>query len=362
MFKKFAFLLALIMVLAGLLAACQPAAPAAAPAEEAAPAEAPAEGEEAAPATTSQEKKVIGVASFQLGNDWNIQVAEGAKAKIAELGWEVVQTNAEANSDAQLTALEGFLNQGVDGVIVPGGAGPALEPVIKQLKDAGIPVVTVDLLSQNAVTNIFPDNYMTTELLAVFAVNKLNGLPGTYAHLTIPDFGWKTVDIRDKVADLVFEIEGWTMTGVLDSGLADAINQSMTATRSALLANPDMNLIYSSWGMPAVGAAKAIREAGMQDQVFVVNTDADRIVLAEMAEDDSPILGVIGQRPLDMGAMAIEALAKHFDGDTSIPAITFAPFYFVTKYPELLPPGVPTLAPVEAWETLYPGVEFGQTN
>lgn len=355
--RKLVFLLSLTIVMATAFSACQPAGVDAPEVQEEEKVEVSAEQAE-----TNGEKIVIGIASFQLGNDWNIQVAEGAKAKIAELGWEVIQTNAEANSDAQLTALEGFLNQGVDGVIVPGGAGPALEPVIKQLKDAGIPVVTVDLLSQNAVTNIFPDNYMTTELLAVFSVNKLNGLPGKYAHLTIPDFGWKTVDIRDKVADLVFEIEGWTNTGILDSGLADAINQSMTAVRSALLANPDLNLVYSSWGMPAVGAAKAIREAGMQDQVFVVNTDADRIVLAEMAEDDSPILGTIGQRPLDMGAMAVEYLGKEFAGDDDIPAIAFAPFYFVTKYPELLPPGVDVLDPVTAWETLYPGVEFGQTN
>ena len=215
----------------------------------------------------SGEVKVIGIASFQQGNDWNIQVAEGAKAKTEELGWEYVHTNAEGDTDAMVTALEGFLSQGVDGVVVGGGSAPALEPMIGQLNDAGIPVVALDITSQNAVTNIFPDNYMTTELLAVFAVNRMNGLPGKYAHLTIPDFGWKTVDIRDFVADLVFEIEGWENTGILDSGLADAINQSKTAVRSALLAHPDLNLVYSSWGMPAVGAAAAIREAERRHRV-----------------------------------------------------------------------------------------------
>jgi len=109
------------------------------------------------------------------------------------------------------------------------------------------------------------------------------------------------VDIRDIVGDLVLKNEGWTSTGVYDSGLSDPINQSMTAIRSALLANPDIKLVYTSWGLPAVGAAKAIREAGLQDKVFIVCTDADRMVLAEMAEPDSPILANIGQRPYDMG-------------------------------------------------------------
>ena len=357
----------ILLVFGLVLGACSPQTPAEEAeepaAEEQVEDEAPAEeAEEAEEAEASGETKVIGVSSFQQGNDWNIQVAEGAKARIEELGWEVVHTNAEGDTDAMITALEGFLSQGVDGVVIGGGSAPALEPMIKELSEADIPVVTIDITSQHAVTNIYPDNYMTTELLAVFAVNKMNGLPGTYAHLTIPDFGWKTVDIRDKVADLVFEIEGWEMTGVLDSGLADAVNQSKTAVRSALLAHEDLDLVYSSWGMPAVGAAAAIREAEKTDEVFVVNTDADRIVLAEMAEEDSPIAACIGQRPTEMGMMAVDYLQKSFEGAEDIATITFAPFYFVTYEKELVPPGVEVLTPEEAWEAIYPDVEFGEAN
>ena len=364
MFNKYLKILLFVLIASIVFTSCQSSATeeSTTAAEEGVAAE---EAEEAANTSDAAEiggAKTIGLASFQLGNDWNIQVAEGVKAKAEELGWEVIQTNAEADNEAQLTALEGFLSQGVDGVVIPGGAGPTLEPIIAELKEAGIPVVTVDLTTENSVTDIFPDNYMTTELLAVYAINAMNGATGSYAHLTIPDYGWKTVDIRDKVADLVFEIESWTSVGVLDSGLTDAVNQSMTAVRSALLANPDLNLVYSSWGMPAVGAAKAIRESELQDQVFVVCTDADRIVLSEMVEEDSPIKGVIGQRPFDMGTMAIDYLEKAFNGDTDIPKTAFAPFYFVTKNPELLPPGVETVTPEEAWELLYPDVEFGEVN
>lgn len=321
-----------------------------------------ATGEQSDEMAASEDVFTVGFSSFQQGNDWNIQVAEGAKALMAEWGWEVIHTNAEGDTDAQVTALEGFLSSGVDGVIIGGGLAPALEPAIAELNDAGIKVVTIDITSQNAVTNIYPDNYMTTELLAVFAVNRLQAQPGTYVHLTIPGLGWKTVDIRDQVAELVFEIEGWQSDGILDSGLADAVNQSMTAVRSALLANPDLDLVYSSWGMPAVGAARAIREAGMEEDVFVVCTDADRIVLAEMAEPNSPILGVVGQLPTQMGEMAADYLRQALNGEEGIPKITFAPFYFVTNYPEYLPPGVDSLPPEEAWAEIYPNIEFGEVN
>jgi ribose transport system substrate-binding protein len=347
------------------LAACGTPTPVA---EEPAPAvEQPAEAAPTTEPAAAQPEPAgqvykIGLSSFQQGNDWNIQVAEGAKAEMEALGWEVIHTNAEANSDAQVTALEGFLTSGVDGVIVAGGLAPALEPVIEKLANAGIKVATVDITSLSAVTNIYIDTYHTTELLAMYSVNRLQAVPGKYVHLTIPGLGWKTVDIRDKVADLAFEIEGWEYLGVLDSGLADAVNQSTTAVRSALLKTPDLNLVYSSWGMPAVGAARAIREAGKQADVFVVCTDADRIVLADMAEDDSPIGAVIGQEPYLMGQMAVQALADAFAGATDIAKVTFAPFVFVTKNPEFLPPGVETMNPTQAWEALYPGVPFGKVD
>ncbi len=312
--------------------------------------------------TPSGKKYVIGVCSFQQGNDWNIQVAEGAKAKIAKNGWQAIHTNAEGNTDNQIAALEGFLSQKVNAVVVGGGVGPSLIPVIEKLIAAGIPVATIDITVPAAVTNIYPDNYMTTELLSVFAVNKLQTVPGKYTHLTIPGMGWKTVDIRDKIADLVFQIEGWKYTGVVDSGLTDALSKSMTGIRSILLSNPDINLVYSSWGMPSVAAARAIREAGLQKKVFVVNTDADRIVLAEMVRDDSPIAAVIGQMPTLMGEIAVDSLAKALAGEKNIPKITFAPFVFITKEPNLVPPGVTVVDPRKAWQLLYPKVPFGKMD
>lgn len=330
------------------------------------PVEAPEQSEQsevvAEAAVSSGEKKIIGLASFQQGNDWNLQVAQGAKEKIAELGWEVVHSDANADSNAQIAALEGFLTQKVDGVIVPGGMGGALEPIIKELIEAGIPTVTIDLTIPDALTNIYPDSYAATELLCVFSLNKLNGQEGTYVHLGIPNSGWKAVDIRTELADFIFEFEGWKLTNMVDTGITDAVSQSMTGVRSALLANPDIDLVYASWGFPAIGAARAIREAGKTNEIFVVNTDADRVVLAEMAEDDSPIAAVVGQQPLYMGAMAVETLQKAFAGETAIPKITYAPFVIVTKEPHLLPPGVIHYDPVKAWEVLYPGIPFGETE
>jgi len=300
----------------------------------------------------------VGLASFQMGNDWNIQLADGAKGVMESYGWEVLHTNAEFNTDNQTMALEGFLSRKVDGVIIGGGMAPALAPVIHDLAEAGIKVVAIDITSPECVSNIFPDNYMTTELLGVYSINKMNARGGKAVHLSIPGSGWHTVEIRDQLADLIFDLEGVEVT-MLDSGAADAVSKSMTAVRSALLSTPDLDMVYCSWGMPAIGATRAIREAGKQDDVFVVCTDADRVVLEEMAKEDSPIAAVIGQQPFIMGEMAAGTLMRAFNGETDIPKIQFAPFVFVTKDPNLVPPGPTVVTPEEAWSIIYPDVPMG---
>ena len=298
---------------------------------------------------------VIGLSSFQMGNDWNIQLAQGAKDEMAAYGWQVIHTNAQAITENQIRDLESFLARGVDAVIIGGGMAPSLMPTIQRLIDAGITVVAIDMTVPDALTNIYPDNYMTSELLGVFCINRIGGREGKALHLTIPGAGWHTVTIRDEVASLIFGLENVTEV-VMDSGLTDAVSKSMIATRSALLSTPDLDFVYCSWGMPALGAARAIREAGKQEEVFVVCTDADRAVLQEMMKDDSPIAAVIGQLPYVMGQMAVQSLKRAFEGDTTIPKIQFAPFLFITKEPQLVPPGPRVVSPVEAWKTIYPSV------
>ena len=298
----------------------------------------------------------IGFSSFQMGNDWNIQVWEGGQAQIEKYGWKVIHTNAEADTNKQITDLEGFLSKGVDIVVVGGGMAPALEPVFKKFVKAGIPVIGIDFLSPYCYTNIFMDNYQSTIALSWFLVNKLNAKPGAkILHLTIPGSGWHTVTVRDEIATDLFKLEGMNIVAVQNTGIADAVSKSLDATRATLLAYPDLDAVYSSWGMPAVGAAKAITAEG--SHAFIVNTDADRIVLKEMGKENSPIAACISQSPRLMGQMAVQFAKQALEGEI-VPKVNFAPFHVVTKEPQYLPPGISTWTPRECWIQRYPNYEL----
>ena len=72
------------------------------------------------------------------------QMNEGALAAAAELGDEVVIFNANNDPAAQNSAIETYIQQGVDGIVVIAIDVNGIMPAVEQAVDAGIPVVAVD--------------------------------------------------------------------------------------------------------------------------------------------------------------------------------------------------------------------------
>ena len=146
--KSLALLLALVMVLA--LAACgQSAAPAAAPAaspaaEPAATASAePAAAEPAAetPAESGDKKPSVGFVTFGLGGDFFQALADNFVTTMQAEGWEASYVDGEFNPTTQIAAMENYIAQGVDEIIVWSVAPEAMTTVIDQARNAGIKVI-----------------------------------------------------------------------------------------------------------------------------------------------------------------------------------------------------------------------------
>ena len=131
------------MVLA--LAACgQSAAPAAAPAaspaaEPAATASAePAAAEPAAetPAESGDKKPSVGFVTFGLGGDFFQALADNFVTTMQAEGWEASYVDGEFNPTTQIAAMENYIAQGVDEIIVWSVAPEAMTTVIDQARNA----------------------------------------------------------------------------------------------------------------------------------------------------------------------------------------------------------------------------------
>ena len=84
------------------------------------------------------------------------QMNEGATAAAEEQGNELVIFNANNDPAAQNSAIETYIAQGVDGIVVVAIDVNGIMPAVQQAVDAGIPVVAVDAVLPEGGIRLHP--------------------------------------------------------------------------------------------------------------------------------------------------------------------------------------------------------------
>jgi simple sugar transport system substrate-binding protein len=127
------------LILVFLLAACAPAAtPAPAPAQPAAPA-APAAGAKKTYADMTMCFPQLGAES-----DWRTADTASFKDEAAKDGFKLVFSDAQQKQENQISAVRACIQQGVSVIALPPVVETGWDAVLKEAKDANIPVIIVD--------------------------------------------------------------------------------------------------------------------------------------------------------------------------------------------------------------------------
>jgi len=181
---------------------------------------------------------------------------------------------AEGTNDtnAQIAVVEGFINDGVDAIVLLPSDGAALTEVAIQAMDAGIPVINVDREFSSpfaARTTVLGDNYG----MGVSA--------GTYACGLIEDN-----DIADPVIAEIAGIDALPLTQDRSQGFADAlescgetvderqaaeftVESGEEVAASMLQANDKIDIIWNHDDDQGVGVKAAFENAGRDEFFFI---------------------------------------------------------------------------------------------
>src|SRR5215207_232812 len=91
-------------------------------------------------------KKTLVVGFSQIGaeNSWRTAETTSIQSEAKARGHELKYSDAQGNQEAQIAALKSFVAQGVDAIILAPKVETGWEPVVKEIKQANIPVVLVD--------------------------------------------------------------------------------------------------------------------------------------------------------------------------------------------------------------------------
>jgi ABC-type sugar transport system substrate-binding protein len=252
-------------------------------------------------------QKVVGVSNLWLGNDWNARCNQTIIDYFENKGHKVISTNAQGRTSQQKADVENFISMKVDGIIIKGGEGDAFLDVSKKAFNANIPVVTVIMFLPDAVHASVEDSWQGSTNLAVWMVNQMHG-SGKYIGMDAA--GWHTLEVRKRAFN---EVLRWFKDIKLigdwhEVDPSDPVNNSYKITKATLRAHPDLKAVATTWGLPAVGAIKAIKEMKKQDQVCVISIDQEPALLAQMHKPNCPPTAVVGIEPIVQGTEAAKAM------------------------------------------------------
>ncbi|MFC6486566.1 substrate-binding domain-containing protein [Nitratireductor sp. GCM10026969] len=259
------------------------------------------------------------------------QMNEGAQKAADEAGVKLVIFNANNDPAEQNSAIETYIQQGVDGLAVVAIDVNGIMPAVNQAAEAGIPVVAIDAIlpddgpqkAQIGVDNGAAGADMATHFLDYVKAN----MDGKAKYGVVGALNSYIQNVRQKgFEEVVDAADGIEKAGVVDG--QNIQDTALSAAENLITGNPDMNAIYATGEPALMGAIAAVESQGKQEDVKIFGWDLTAQAIAGI--DAGYVTAVIQQDPAAMGAAAVEAL-NTLSGGGEVDETISVPVTIVTK-------------------------------
>ncbi|MBB3562667.1 ribose transport system substrate-binding protein [Rhizobium sp. BK512] len=257
------------------------------------------------------------------------QINEGAQKAADASGDKLVIFNANNEAAAQNSAIENYIQQKVDGLIVVAIDVNGIMPAVKQASDAGIPVVAIDAILPDGPqkSQIGVDNGKAGADMGAYFLDYVKKNMGGKAKVGIVGaLNSYIQNVRQKGFEDAIKGEGIETSGVVDG--QNIQDNALAAAENLITGNPDMTAIYATGEPALLGAIAAVQSQGKQDSIKVFGWDLTAQAISGL--DDGYVVAVVQQDPAGEGKAAVEALAKLTAGQSVEKSIS-VPITIVTK-------------------------------
>jgi ABC-type sugar transport system substrate-binding protein len=272
------------------------------------------------PITVVDIPKLIGIGYFDA-------TAAGMQEAAAELGNVTVINDGptEANIDEQITFIDNYITQGVNGVLFAANDPVAIAPVLKKALDAGIHVVGYDANSQPDAREWFV-NQAEFNGIAKALIDNMAAEKGEDASIAIVTSTFTTPNQARWIAEM------WAYTGKCYPNMTwletveaqeDAKLSFDQATTLINKYGDDLDGLFGMTSVATPASADAVTQAGACGRVAVVGLATPNPMKPFV--ESGCVQSVVLWNPVDLGYAAVYVLRAVVDGtfspgDTSVEA------------------------------------------
>lgn len=275
--------------------------------------------------------KHIAISMTGTSHYFDIKAFQAQVDEVKRLGGTPITLDAGRNDKNLVNQLQTVVTQKPDAVIQTLGTLSVIDPWLKRISKAGIPLFTIDAPSQYSLNNTTSDNVATGKALAgqlikdaggqgnVLVFNGFYGVP-----VCAIRYDQLKLALKDHPELKIIEPE---LRDVIPNTVQDAYSQV-----SALLnkyPKGSVSAIWAAWDIPQLGASKALIDAG-RTEIKTYGVDGTPEVLELMRREDSPVGAVVAQQPALIGKTAVQNVARYLAGQHDLPKETQVPTLLTT--------------------------------
>jgi len=269
-------------------------------------------------ATPAAKQRTIGFAQVGAESAWRTAETESIRSEAAKRKITLKFSDGQGKQENQITAVRGFIAQGVDAIILAPVVETGWEPVLMEAKQAKIPVVLVDrgiktsdesLFTTLIASDFIAEGKQAAEWLAKktggkAAIVELQGTPGSAPAI-------------DRKKGFEEGLAAHPDMKIIASQSGDFRRSNGKEVMEALLKKhgKEITAVYAHNDDMALGAIQAIEESGAKPgtDVIVVSVDGTKDAFTAMVE--GKLNASVECNPL-LGPMAFDAAEQAITGQT----------------------------------------------
>ena len=242
-----------------------------------------------------------------------LSVFAGAEAAATEYNLQltIAGPDTEEDYETQNQMVADAVAAGAEAIVFSAIDYENNAPAIDEAARAGVKIVSIDsgVASDQVGTYIGTDNYAAGRMAAQAA---LEGVEGELV-VGLVNYDESTANgqerergVRDALAESGRARVAASVTTLVEAGRAQ------TDTADLLRNNPEINAVIAFNEPTSVGAARAVAELGLSDEVFLVGFDSNVATIDGLQEGSVDAL--IVQNPYAMGYLGVESAYKLLTG------------------------------------------------
>jgi len=273
----------------------------------------------AAVVASAADQKPLKVGFAQTGAEsaWRTANSESMKAEAAKRGIELKFSDGQGKQENQIRAVRSFITQHVDAIVLAPLVETGWDPVLREAKRAGIPVIITDRTIQTADESLYAcfigsDFVEEGTMAADWLAKKVNGT-GRIVELQGTPGSAPANDRRKAFAEGIAKYPGLK---IIDSQSGDFRRTGGKEVMEAFIKKhgKEIDILYAHNDDMALGAVQAIEEAGLKPGKDIIIVSIDAVREGVQAVVDGKINCVVECNPL-FGPKVYDTVAKVFAGE-----------------------------------------------